>query len=140
MGLYALLGGLALWVLGYTSSLTPWFGYADRTQEQVGPVRMSIEANASSGDATGFGLKTMWLAKGQRAFIDYEIDSPGGGGIILDINRRSALGFSPNRRLVRGSGSGTLEIVVPENGFYDFHHDFAVGGGRTRYKVAWGAR
>ena len=136
----ALLAVPFLWAFGYGSTLTPWLGYADRTQEQVGFARIGVEKGYSPGDTTGFGLTTMWLAKGQRAFIDYEVDSSAGGGVILDINRREAFGFSPRRKLIRGSAKGSLEFTVPEAGLYRFHHDFAVGGGRTRYKVTWGAR
>ena len=67
---------------------------------------------------SSFGLSTMYLVRGQVAFVRYNVASHDGGGLRIAISRKAA---GPARHIRTNiSGKGIIAWRVPESGLYRF--------------------
>jgi len=137
---YLFTAALSLWVFLYLSGLFTTLGSAQGSESHgTNAVRIA--------DDGGFGLPTMYLFAGQKAWWDYDVAVKGEGGVRLLIAKTvPSTAFIVKVETVRASAKGRFELVAPESGFYSFSHELApIGGllggaqpGETRYALTWG--
>lgn len=137
---YVFTAALSVWLFLYLGGLFTTLGWAE------GSERHGADA-VRFADATSIGLPGMYLAKGQKAWWDYEVEVEGEGGVRILIGKAlPSRDFIVKARHLRESGRGRFEVVAPESGFYSFSHELEpIGGlvgraepGSTRYRVKWG--
>ncbi|MCL9981871.1 MAG: hypothetical protein NBV60_01820 [Erythrobacter sp.] len=123
---------LVAWLLAYISGLFPYLGYYHYSRD--GMAATYIPA----------GPRTMVLFEGQKAFIDYEVDSKKGfdGTVFIDIRPWPALDHTPEMHTISGKTSGRLEVTIPKTGLYRFYHGAGPMAYREdmSYSVTWGAK
>lgn len=139
-GFGALAGLLSVWLFVYLSGLFTTLGSAS------GSERHGADAIRIADDG-GFGLPTMYLAAGQTAWWDYEVQVEGEGGIRIEIAKSvPSPDFIVKAKALTASGKGRFEAVAPESGFYTFSRELVpIGGplrgarpGSTSYRLKWG--
>jgi len=136
-GVVTLLGG---WLVLFLGGVVTTLGSAQGS-----------ERHGSSGvrriENSSFGLPSMYLARGQKAWWDYDVQVEGEGGIRLTVSKAvPSHDFIVKVRHLRTGGRGRFEVVAPASGFYNFscEHEpigrlFGPGEpGSTRYKLSWG--
>ena len=137
---YLLTGALSIWLFFYLSGLFTTLGSAEGSERHgASAVRLA--------DDSGFGLPTMYLVRGQKAWWTYEVEVEGEGGVRLLISKSiPSPDFIVKAQAIRSTARGRFEIVAPESGFYSFAHELVpIGGllggarpGSTTYRLKWG--
>ena len=139
-GFGALTGLLSIWLFLYLGGLFTTLGSASGS-ERHGPDAVRI------ADDGGFGIPTMYLAAGQTAWWDYDVQVEGEGGVRVAIAKSVPTpDFIVKAKALTASGKGRFEVVVPESGFYTFSRELVpIGGplsgarpGSTSYRLKWG--
>ena len=139
-GVGAAAGLLSVWLFLYVSGLFTTLGSAS------GSERHGADAIRIADDG-GFGIPTMYLAAGQTAWWDYEVEVQGDGGVRIEIAKSvPSPDFIVKAKALTSSGRGRFEVVVPESGFYTFSRELVpigrpLGGARpgsTVYRLKWG--
>ena len=136
-GIVALLGS---WLVLYLGGIVTTLGTAEGSERHGGSaVRLA--------DDMSFGLSTMYLAEGQTAWWDYDVEVEGEGGVRLIVSKAvPTRDFIVSVRHLRASGRGRFAVVAPASGFYSFSYELEpigrlFGGaepGSTRYDLQWG--
>lgn len=136
-GVVALLGA---WLVLYLGGIVTTLGAAEGSQRHgAGAVRLAEESR--------FGLSTMYLAAGQTAWWDYDVDVEGEGGVRLIVSKAVPTSdFIVKVHHVRTGGRGRFAVVAPAGGLYSFSYELEpIGGllggaepGSTRYTLKWG--
>jgi hypothetical protein len=136
----AFAGLLSIWVFLYLSGLFTTLGSASGSERHgADAIRIS--------DGGGFGIPTMYLAAGQTAWWDYEVEVQGEGGIRIEIAKSVPTpDFIVKAKALTASGKGRFEVVAPESGFYTFSRELVPIGrplnganpGSTVYSLKWG--
>jgi hypothetical protein len=114
----------------------------------------SVEGNERHGpslirvaDQSSFGLGTMYAARGQRLWWEYDVTVEGAGGVRLAIAKSvPSRAFIVRAQDVSRTGRGRFEVIAPESGFYNFSQYLIPQGdllgngaaGATRYDLSWG--
>ncbi|MGB5723655.1 MAG: hypothetical protein WBM39_04510 [Parasphingorhabdus sp.] len=132
---YAATAVLSAWIFVYISGLFPYLGFEQRSEQYFPGGKTSLNG------IPAFGTKTMLLFAGQTAFIDYDIETSGQGGIYLDVKPFYHLGFSGNEQKLNGSQNGRVEFPIEQTGIYQFRSATGYFGTdhRISYKLSWGA-
>jgi hypothetical protein len=116
---YAFTALLALWLFLYVGGLFTTLGSAQGS-ERHGASAIRI------ADEGGFGVPTMYLTAGQKAWWHYDVRVEGEGGVRLVIAKSvPSPRFIARARNIRASERGRFEIVAPEGGFYTFSREWA---------------
>lgn len=98
-------------------------------------------------DESSFGLKSMYVVRGQRLWWEYDVAVEGAGGVRLRVAKsRPSPGFIVRFQDVSATGRGRFEVNAPESGFYSFSQELIPQGdllgngkaGSTRYDLSWG--
>jgi hypothetical protein len=140
-GFYLFTAAISLSLFLFLSGLVTTLGSAEGSERHgANAVRLA--------DDSSFGLPTMYLTAGQKAWWDYEVDVEGEGGVRMLIAKSvPSREFIVKAENVRASARGRFEVVAPASGFYSFSYELVpIGGplggarpGATRYKLSWGA-
>ena len=133
----ALLGS---WLVLYLGGIVTTLGTAEGSERHGGSaVRLAEDSK--------FGLSTMYLAKGQTAWWDYDVAVEGEGGVRLIVGKAvPTADFIVRVHHLRAGGRGRFAVVAPASGFYSFSYELEpIGGlpggaepGSTRYRLKWG--
>jgi hypothetical protein len=137
---YAAAGLIFGWLVLYGSGIVTTLGSAEGSERHgANAVRLA--------DDGSFGLPTMYLAAGQTAWWDYDLDVEGEGGVRLIVAKAVPTpDFIVRVAHLRATARGHFAVVVPASGFYSFSYELEpIGGlfgeagpGSTRYRLRWG--
>ena len=137
---YAAVILLGIWLVLYLGGLFTTLGTAEGSERHGGSAVRLVEDGS-------FGLSTMYLAKGQTAWWDYDVEVEGEGGVRLIVGKAVPTSdFIVRVQHVRTGGRGRFAVVAPAGGLYSFSYELEpigglVGGaepGSTRYRLKWG--
>lgn len=137
---YALVTLLGAWLVLYLGGIVTTLGTAEGSERHGGSAVRLAEDSA-------FGLSTMYLARGQTAWWDYDVEVEGGGGVRLIVSKAVPTpDFIVKVQHLRAGGRGRFAVVAPAGGLYSFSYELEpIGGllggarpGSTRYKLKWG--
>ena len=140
------------WAVGAIAAIAAFwlFLFAAGLFTTLGSVEGSERHGASLvriADESSFGLKTMYVARGQRLWWDYDVAVEGAGGVRLRIAKSvPSADFIVRFQDVAATGRGRFEVIAPESGFYGFSQELIPQGGllgngqagSTRYDLSWG--
>ena len=129
----AVLAG-AIWAGAYMAGIAPWLGTAQRTEV--------YESFPRHAEGMTIGFETFAFMRGQRVFIDYDLERAAKGTLTIRVIRNGALRADPKgSHLVQTMGPGRFEYVIPRSGTYSIvtRCHATTNGCDIGYTATWGA-